>query len=246
MEIIPAIDLQNGEAVRLYKGDYDKKTVYSKNPLEIAQKFEQMGAKYLHLVDLDGAKLGQTRNLEIVRKIKDQTNLKIEIGGGIRNLDTVSLYLEQIGVERVILGTAAAEKPDFLKELLVKYGLSRIVVGVDIREGFVSTSGWLEKTTLTYLSFLKDLEKIGVKTVIVTDISKDGTLTGPNFELYDEISKETSLDVIVSGGVKDSSDIQRAADSDFYGIIVGKAYYEGKINLEKEFNHANKKNYPLS
>ena len=143
MEIIPAIDLQNGEAVRLYKGDYDKKTVYSKNPLEIAQKFEQMGAKYLHLVDLDGAKLGQTRNLEIVRKIKDQTNLKIEIGGGIRNLDTVSLYLEQIGVERVILGTAAAEKPDFLKELLVKYGLSRIVVGVDIREGFVSTSGWL-------------------------------------------------------------------------------------------------------
>lgn len=153
MEIIPAIDLQNGEAVRLYKGDYDKKTVYSKNPLEIAQKFEQMGAKYLHLVDLDGAKLGQTRNLEIVRKIKDQTNLKIEIGGGIRNLDTVSLYLEQIGVERVILGTAAAEKPDFLKELLVKYGLSRIVVGVDIREGFVSTSGWLEKTTLPYLSF---------------------------------------------------------------------------------------------
>lgn len=124
MEIIPAIDLQNGEAVRLYKGDYDKKTVYSKNPLEIAQKFEQMEAKYLHLVDLDGAKLGQTRNLEIVRKIKDQTNLKIEIGGGIRNLDTVSLYLEQIGVERVILGTAAAEKPDFLKELLVKYGLS--------------------------------------------------------------------------------------------------------------------------
>ena len=246
MEIIPAIDLQNGEAVRLYKGDYDKKTVYSKNPLEIDQKFEQIGAKYLHLVDLDGAKLGQTRNLEIVRKIKDQTNLKIEIGGGIRNLDTVSLYLEQIGVERVILGTAAAEKPDFLKELLVKYGLSRIVVGVDIREGFVSTSGWLEKTTLPYLSFLKDLEKIGVKTVIVTDISKDGTLTGPNFELYDEISKETSLDVIVSGGVKDSSDIQRAADSDFYGIIVGKAYYEGKINLEKEFNHANKKNYPLS
>ena len=146
--------------MRLYKGDYDKKTVYSKNPLEIAQKFEQMGAKYLHLVDLDGAKLGQTRNLEIVRKIKDQTNLKIEIGGGIRNLDTVSLYLEQIGVERVILGSAAAEKPDFLKELLVKYGLSRIVVGVDIREGFVSTSGWLEKTTLPYLSFLKDLADI--------------------------------------------------------------------------------------
>lgn len=153
MEIIPAIDLQNGEAVRLYKGDYDKKTVYSKNPLEIAQKFEQMGAKYLHLVDLDGAKLGQTRNLEIVRKIKDQTNLKIEIGGGIRNLDTVSLYLEQIGVERVILGTAAAEKPDFLKELLVKYGLSRIVVGVDIREGFVSTSGWLKNNSSLSIIF---------------------------------------------------------------------------------------------
>ncbi len=190
MKIIPAIDLQNGEAVRLYKGDYDKKTVYSKNPLEIAQKFERMGATDLHLVDLDGAKIGQTRNLELVRKIKDETRLKIEIGG-------------------------------------------------DIREGFVSTSGWLEKTSLPYLSFLKKLERIGVKTTIITDISKDGTLTGPNFKLYDEISKESSLNVIISGGVKDNSDIQRATRSDFYGIIVGKAYYEKKINLEKEFRNAN-------
>ena len=167
MKIIPAIDLQNGEAVRLYKGDYDKKTVYSKNPLEIAQKFERMGATDLHLFDLDGAKIGQTR------------------------------------------------------------------------EGFVSTSGWLEKTSLPYLSFLKKLERIGVKTTIITDISKDGTLTGPNFKLYDEISKESSLNVIISGGVKDNSDIQRATRSDFYGIIVGKAYYEKKINLEKEFRNAN-------
>lgn len=239
MKIIPAIDLQNGEAVRLYKGDYDKKTVYSKNPLEIAQKFERMGATDLHLVDLDGAKIGQTRNLELVRKIKDETRLKIEIGGGIRDFGTVRMYLEQIGVERVILGTAAVEKPDFLKELLIKYGPNRIVVGVDIREGFVSTSGWLEKTSLPYLSFLKKLERIGVKTTIITDISKDGTLTGPNFKLYDEISKESSLNVIISGGVKDNSDIQRATRSDFYGIIVGKAYYEGKINLEKEFRNAN-------
>lgn len=239
MKIIPAIDLQNGEAVRLYKGDYDKKTVYSKNPLEIAQKFERMGATDLHLVDLDGAKIGQTRNLELVRKIKDETRLKIEIGGGIRDFDTVRMYLEQIGVERVILGTAAVENPDFLKELLIKYGPSKIIVGVDIREGFVSTSGWLEKTSLPYLSFLKKLERIGVKTTIITDISKDGTLTGPNFKLYDEISKECSLNVIISGGVKDSSDIQRATRSDFFGIIVGKAYYEGKINLEKEFRNAN-------
>lgn len=239
MKIIPAIDLQNGEAVRLYKGDYDKKTVYSKNPLEIAQKFERMGATDLHLVDLDGAKIGQTRNLELVRKIKDETRLKIEIGGGIRDFDTVRMYLEQIGVERVILGTAAVENPDFLKELLIKYGPSKIIVGVDIREGFVSTSGWLEKTSLPYLSFLKKLERIGVKTTIITDISKDGTLTGPNFKLYDEISKESSLNVIISGGVKDNSDIQRTTRSDFYGIIVGKAYYEGKINLEKEFRNAN-------
>ncbi len=156
MKIIPAIDLQNGEAVRLYKGDYDKKTVYSKNPLEIAQKFERMGATDLHLVDLDGAKIGQTRNLELVRKIKDETRLKIEIGGGIRDFDTVRMYLEQIGVERVILGTAAVEKPDFLKELLNKYGPSKIIVGVDIREGFVSTSGWLEKQVFLTCHFKKN------------------------------------------------------------------------------------------
>ncbi|WP_282673978.1 HisA/HisF-related TIM barrel protein [Lactococcus cremoris] len=183
MEIIPAIDLQNGEAVRLYKGDYDKKTVYSKNPLEIAQKFEQMGAKYLHLVDLDGAKLGQTRNLEIVRKIKDQTNLKIEIGGGIRNLDTVSLYLEQIGVERVILGTAAAEKPDFLKELL----------------NLAFNALWLRlmPRRMNRGLALKFISKVGEKI----------TKTGYDLKMLNAVCSAVNIPVIASGGCGSISDI---------------------------------------
>ncbi|MQW38866.1 1-(5-phosphoribosyl)-5-[(5-phosphoribosylamino)methylideneamino]imidazole-4-carboxamide isomerase [Lactococcus hircilactis] len=231
--IIPAIDLQNGQAVRLYKGDYDQKTIYSDQPEALAAQFETMGAEYLHLVDLDGAKAGTTANLETIRKIKQATKLKIELGGGIRDLETVSLYLDDVKLARVILGTAALENPVFLKAALAKYGAEKIVVGVDIKDGNVATAGWLETSSTPYLDFLHELENIGVTTTVITDISKDGTLTGPNFALYEEIARETKLNFVVSGGVKDATDIKQAQKADFYGIIVGKAYYEGKIDLEK-------------
>ncbi|MDR0200221.1 MAG: 1-(5-phosphoribosyl)-5-[(5-phosphoribosylamino)methylideneamino]imidazole-4-carboxamide isomerase [Streptococcaceae bacterium] len=230
--IIPAIDLQNGEAVRLFKGDYAQKTVYSSHPEALAKKFESYGAGYLHVVDLDGAKDGATTNLETIRKIKRSTNLKIEVGGGIRTLETVELYLDDLQIERVILGTVAIKNPDFVKECLKHYAPPQIVVGVDIKNGRVATEGWLETSDVPYLDFLHALEKIGVTTTVITDISKDGTLTGPNFDLYAEIARETSLNFVVSGGVKDVADVQEAVKRNYDGIIVGKAYYEGKIDLE--------------
>ena len=162
MLLIPAIDLKNGEAVRLYKGDYNQKTVYSSTPEDIAKAFEAMGAHYLHVVDLDGAKDGQTTNLETIKKIRKAISIPMELGGGIRNMETVDLYLNEVGIDRVILGTAAIHDPLFLKEALKVYGPKRIVVGVDIKDGYVSTSGWLETSQVYYLDFLKVLEEIGV------------------------------------------------------------------------------------
>ena len=233
MILIPAIDLKDGEAVRLYKGDYNQKTVYSSAPEEIALSFEQMGADYLHVVDLDGAKGGTTTNLETIKKIKQTLSIPMELGGGIRDLETVDLYLNEIGIDRVILGTAAIKNPDFLKAALKKYGPQRIVVGVDVKDGYVSTSGWLEISQVHYLDFLKELEKIGVHYIVCTDISKDGTLTGPSFELYEDIHKNSSIEFVVSGGIKDADDIYKVNDLNYYGCIVGKAYYEGKIDLKE-------------
>ena len=236
MLIIPAIDLQDSQAVRLYKGDYAQKTVYSSEPWQLAQNFERMGATYLHMVDLDGAKEGTTTNLETIRKIRKSTNLKIQLGGGIRTLETAALYLENVGIDRVILGTAALTDPAFLKAALAKYGAERIIVGVDIKNGFVSTSGWLETSSVPYLDFLESLEKLGVRYSVITDISKDGTLAGPNFALYKEIAAHSRIKFIVSGGVKDKDDVLQAASRAYYAVIIGKAYYEGKINLEELFH----------
>ncbi len=233
MLIIPAIDLKDGQAVRLYKGDYQQKTVYSTRPEQIAKEFENMGAKYLHVVDLDGAKDGKCINLETIKKIKQNTKLKIELGGGIRNLETVALYLDEVGLDRVILGTAAINDPEFLKAALKKYGVKRIVVGVDVKDGYVSTSGWLETSNVYYLDFIKELEKIGVEYIVATDISKDGTLTGPNFEMYEQIASISDINFVVSGGVKDAKNIEEAAEHNYYACIVGKAYYEGKIDLKE-------------
>ncbi|AYG00185.1 1-(5-phosphoribosyl)-5-[(5-phosphoribosylamino)methylideneamino]imidazole-4-carboxamide isomerase [Lactococcus allomyrinae] len=233
MLIIPAIDLKDGKVVRLYHGDYSNQTTYSEFPEQIAQNFEKMGAKHLHVVDLDGAKEGKTTNIEIIKKIKATTQLQIQVGGGVRTPEVLALYLEKLGINRVILGTAALEHPDFLKTALKKYGAEKIVVGVDIKKGYVSTSGWLKTSDVPYLIFLKKLEKMGVGYVVITDISRDGTLTGPNFSLYEEIAQKTSLKFVVSGGVKDREDIIQARQKDYYAIIVGKAYYEGKINLEE-------------
>ena len=181
MIVIPAIDIKEGEAVRLYKGDYNQKTVYSKNPEELEKDFEKIGAEYLHLVDLDGAKDGTSVNIETIRKIRESVKIPIELGGGIRTEDTVKIYLEEIGINRIIIGTSAIQNPEFLKRMLNKYGAEKIVVGVDVKDGNVSISGWLETSEVNYIDFIKKLEKMGIKYIVVTDISKDGTLQRTKF-----------------------------------------------------------------
>lgn len=231
MIILPAIDLKDGEAVRLYKGDYDKKKVYSKEPEKLAKDFEKMGAKFLHLVDLDGAKDGECINLETIRKIRENISIPIELGGGIRNEETAGLYLDEIGINRIILGTSAINNPDFLEKMIKKYGPERIVVGVDVKDNYVSISGWIENSKIDYIDFIKKVEKIGVKYIVATDISRDGTLEGPNFEMYAKIKQNSNINVIVSGGIKSIENIYESAKLNYYGCIVGKAYYEKKVDL---------------
>lgn len=233
MLVIPAIDLKDGQAVRLFKGDYSQKTVYSDHPEELAQTFEKAGATYLHVVDLDGAKDGLAKNLETIKAIRKSTQMKIELGGGIRDLKTVQLYLDEVGIDRVILGTAALKDPQFLKDVLKQYGNEKIVGGVDVKNGYVSTAGWLETSQMPYLEFIQYLQSIGVKYIVATDISKDGTLTGPNFEMYDQIAKSSSIQFVVSGGIKDFDNIKKVAEKGYYACIVGKAYYEKKIDLKE-------------
>lgn len=233
MLVIPAIDLKDGQAVRLYKGDYQQKTVYSQQPELLAKQFESMGAKLLHVVDLDGAKDGKCVNLETIKKIKENTKMQIELGGGIRTMATVSLYLDEVKIDRVILGTAAINDPEFLKAALNKYGPKKIVVGVDVKDGFVSTSGWLETSNVPYLEFIKYLEDLGIKYIVATDISKDGTLQGPNFEMYEKIAQTSKINFVVSGGIKNQQNIIDAANKNYYACIVGKAYYEGKVDLKE-------------
>lgn len=231
MLILPAIDLYEKKAVRLYKGDYDNMTVYSENPLEVARDFENAGATFIHLVDLEGAKFGTTPNLDVVRKIVEYTKLDVEIGGGIRDDETVQKYID-IGVRRVILGTAAVTDDAFLRRCVERYKDS-IAVGVDIKDGFVAIKGWTEKSQLTADEFFSHLSEIGVKTVICTDISKDGAMKGTNRELYKELSGKYSMDIVASGGVSDLEDIKALNEMNLYGAIVGKAYYIGAINLKE-------------
>lgn len=236
MKIFPAIDLYEGKAVRLLKGDYNNMTVYSENPIEIAKDFENKGAKFLHMVDLEGAKQGTTPNLEIVKQIANETSLFTEIGGGIRSMDTIKAYLEN-GVDRVILGTAAVENPEFLKEATKRYG-EKIAVGVDVKEGFVAIKGWLETSKFTCFEFCEMMENLGVKTIICTDISKDGAMKGTNRELYKELSKRFKIDIVASGGVSSIEDIKALRALDIYGAIIGKAYYIGAIKLEEALEAA--------
>ncbi|MBQ8868678.1 MAG: 1-(5-phosphoribosyl)-5-[Oscillospiraceae bacterium] len=236
MLIFPAIDLFEGKAVRLYKGDYTQMTVYSENPIEVARDFEKAGATCIHMVDLEGAKSGTTPNLETVKKIACETSLFTEVGGGIRNIQTVSKYLDA-GIDRVILGTAAVKDEAFLKSAVEKYG-ERIAVGVDIKDGKVAIHGWLEKSELDAMEFCKKLENLGVKTVICTDISKDGAMQGTNHALYKEMSEEFSLDIIASGGVSSIDDVKKLAAQKLYGAIIGKAYYTGAIDLKEAIEEA--------
>ena len=231
MRIFPAIDIVSGKAVRLYKGDYDKMTVYNDDPIAVAQDFENAGAGYIHLVDLEGAKTGQTPNIETVRRIAKNTNLFSEIGGGIRSMDTVEKYLNA-GVDRVILGTSAVTDREFLKTALKEYG-EKIAVGVDIKEGFVAIKGWLEASAIKYDEFLTELKEMGVNTAIVTDISKDGAMKGTNRALYAELSKKLDMDITASGGVSSIEDIIALRELGLYAAIIGKAYYTGAIDLKR-------------
>ena len=230
MELFPAIDLIGGCAVRLVKGDYAQKTVYSENPAEVARSFAEAGAKYLHVVDLEGAKDGGTPNLETIQNIVENGNLLVEVGGGIRSEEVIKKYLDA-GVFRVILGTAAVQNPVFLEEMVQKYG-EKIAVGVDIKDGMVAIKGWTEVSAESCFDFCEKLQKIGVKTIICTDISKDGLLSGTNLELYKELSEKFSVDIVASGGVTTLDDVKKLADMGMYGAILGKALYTGNIDLK--------------
>ena len=230
MELFPAIDLIGGCAVRLVKGDYAQKTVYSENPAEVAKSFAAAGAKYLHVVDLEGAKDGGTPNLETIKNIVEKGGLLVEVGGGIRSEEVIKIYLDA-GVFRVILGTAAVQNPAFLEEMVQKYG-EKIAVGVDIKDGMVAIKGWTEVSAESCFDFCEKLQKIGVKTIICTDISKDGLLSGTNLELYKELSEKFSVDIVASGGVTTLDDVKKLADMGMYGAILGKALYTGNIDLK--------------
>ena len=230
MELFPAIDLIGGCAVRLVKGDYAQKTVYSDNPAEVAKSFAAAGAKYLHVVDLEGAKDGGTPNLETIQNIVENGGLLVEVGGGIRSEEVIKKYLDA-GVFRVILGTAAVQNPAFLEEMVQKYG-EKIAVGVDIKDGMVAIKGWTEVSQESCFDFCEKLQKIGVKTIICTDISKDGLLSGTNLELYKELSEKFSVDIVASGGVTTLDDVKKLADMGMYGAILGKALYTGNIDLK--------------
>ena len=231
MLIFPAIDLYEGKAVRLYKGDYAQMTVYSNNPVEIARDFSNAGATCLHLVDLEGAKSGTTPNLETIKSIIRETSLFTEVGGGIRSMETVKTYLDA-GINRVILGTAAVKDEAFLREAVKTYG-EKIAVGVDIKDGKVAIHGWTETSALDAFDFCRKLEEIGVSTVICTDISKDGAMQGTNRALYRELSRAFKLQIIASGGVSTIDDVSHLASLDIYGAIIGKAYYTGAIVLSE-------------
>ena len=231
MKIFPAIDLLSGKAVRLYKGDYDKVTVYSDDPSEIALAFERAGADCMHLVDLDGAKTGGTPNLEVIKKILGKTKLFVEVGGGIRSIEVIDKYIGA-GVGRVILGTAAVTNPELLSEALLKYG-DKVAVGVDLKDGFVAIKGWTEKSELMGFDFMKKLQDMGVSTVICTDISKDGAMMGTNHELYRELTEKLNIQVVASGGVSSIEDVKKLRALGIYGAIIGKAYYTGDIDLKE-------------
>ena len=231
MILFPAIDLFDGKAVRLLKGDYAQMTVYSEHPEEIALDFAAQGATHAHLVDLEGARAGTTPNLDTVLRIKEKANLFCEIGGGIRSMETVRTYLSA-GLDRVILGTAAVEDPDFLQEALEAYG-DKIAVGVDVRDGFVAVRGWTEKSALGFMDFCRDMEKRGVRTLICTDISRDGAMRGTNREMYRDLSRNLGLQITASGGVSTLEDVISLNGMGLYGAIIGKAYYTGDIDLKK-------------
>ncbi len=236
MKIFPAIDLYDKKAVRLYKGNYAEMTVYSERPYEIAEDFRECGAEFVHVVDLEGAKDGTTPNLAVVEQIVNKSGLFVEIGGGIRSMDTLEKYFS-VGVSRAILGTAAVNDEAFLRAALERYG-DKIAVGADVKDGYIAIKGWLEASEYTLDAFIEKMQSLGVKTVICTDISKDGAMSGTNLEMYRELSEKYSVDIVASGGVSSIEDVKALAKMNIYGAIIGKAYYIGKIDLREAIREA--------
>lgn len=240
MNIFPAIDLIDGKAVRLVRGDYNQMTVYSNDPVSVAKSFAACGAKYLHVVDLEGARDGSTPNIETVKALIRESGLLVEIGGGIRSMETVKKYVDA-GAFRVIIGTAAVTDPAFLDAAIAAYG-DKIAVGVDIRDGMVAIKGWTEVSALACFDFCEQLQKKGVSTVICTDISKDGLLGGTNLALYSEMAKRFSLNITASGGVSTLNDVKMLAGMGLYGAILGKALYTGDLDLRTALQTAEEGN----
>lgn len=237
MIIIPAIDIIGGKAVRLYQGDYRKKEVVGNDILDIAKGFEKNGAKYIHLVDLDGAKKGKLINKKIILNLAKELTIPIEVGGGIRNYKEVEELINN-GVSRVIIGTAALEHEEIVSGVVRDFG-DKIAVGVDCKRGYICTKGWLEESNVHYIEFCKRMEGVGVKNIILTDISKDGTLEGTNISMVKQLKEYVSVNIIASGGVRDYYDIRKLNDLDIYGVIIGKALYSGNIDLKKAINLCN-------
>ncbi|MBE6991243.1 MAG: 1-(5-phosphoribosyl)-5-[(5-phosphoribosylamino)methylideneamino]imidazole-4-carboxamide isomerase [Ruminococcaceae bacterium] len=229
MIIFPAIDLYDGKAVRLYKGDYAQMTVYDDDPSAVAARFKAAGATHMHMVDLEGAKTGGTPNLETIKAVVKNAGLFVELGGGIRSFDVMETYLDA-GVSRLILGTAAVTDEGFAAEAVKRFG-SAVAVGVDVKDGFVAVKGWTEKSSYTCFDFCRKMRDCGVKTIICTDIFKDGAMMGTNRELYKNLSAVLDINIIASGGVSSLEDIQALTDMGLYGAIIGKAYYTGAIDL---------------
>ena len=229
MRILPAIDIIDQKPVRLYQGDYNQKEIVGQSVMEIAKTFEALQADCIHLVDLDGAKSGKKENADLICEVAQSVSIPVEIGGGIRSMEDIDYYLSR-GVSRVILGTKALEDKEFLKQAIAKYQ-DKIEVGMDCKDGYVCGSGWLETSNVHYLDFAKEMEQIGVQTLIFTDISTDGTLQGPNLEMLQEIQKVCNIDIIASGGIKDLSHIQALKDLNLYGAIMGKAIYSKTLDL---------------
>ncbi len=231
MIIFPAIDLMEHKAVRLLKGDYQQMTVYNDDPVAVARDFAAAGATHIHMVDLEGARDGTTPHIDIVRRVAQETALRVEIGGGVRDMATVERYLAA-GVDRVILGTAAVTDEAFLHEAVATYG-AHVAVGADVKDGYVAIKGWLEQSAYTLEEFMAKMQALGVTTVICTDISRDGAMRGTNRALYRELSQRYAMQIVASGGVSSMEDVEALAAMGLYGAIIGKAYYTGAIDLRR-------------
>ncbi|MBY6756686.1 1-(5-phosphoribosyl)-5-[(5-phosphoribosylamino)methylideneamino]imidazole-4-carboxamide isomerase [Clostridium botulinum] len=241
MIILPAIDLKDGKCVRLYQGDFKASNVVAEDPIEIALKFKENRAEYIHIVDLDGALTGQIKNLSIISSIIKTINIPVELGGGIRNLNTIDMLIDA-GIERVILGTAALNNRGLVKEAVKKYD-EKVAIGIDVKNEKVAINGWLNVSSINYIDFAKEMEKIGVRNIIFTDISKDGTLKGPNLNQLKKLNESISCNIIASGGIKDIEDLKAIKEMDIYGAIVGKAIYSGNINLNEAIKIINKEKF---